>query len=420
MAILKYEADHAFLKQNFRYWHVKPLLNQAADLIELCKDDLKEFNALDYSSTQFNLEIKALQNDINLEKERLELHERDLINSQEKQKFYTESESYFQTALNEGLKLYNYEANEGQGLAGWTKAGQNKGEILVQSVQRILEKTLNEKQIAWASSDKNHFQKNLLFRENLLKIKLELSTNKNALDFEFRKNLIFKRIQRNYVDAMNRVTVAKEGLKIIYNYEEIGPEFTNNIDENISEVSIWVSNTIEWLVAYSQLDQSFTRVVSLMSLLSETEKRMLLNTTDECTLNIKIPEIFFEGHDNIRLKGLSASLINDALNIPWSIEIGVPEKGIFIRDAQRYPVDQKQLPFCLLGRVENRKTFRNIEVCGLISLLNASPIGQLESEGARINEGGWTVKIIKPALSNESFQGIKDIIIELNLTGKPL
>jgi hypothetical protein len=51
--------------------------------------------------------------------------------------------------------------------------------------------------------------------------------------------------------------------------------------------------------------------------------------------------------------------------------------------------------------------------------MNASPIGQLVEEGAKVAETVWSLNIALPVGSSESFKHLEDIILELNLVGLP-
>ena len=77
-------------------------------------------------------------------------------------------------------------------------------------------------------------------------------------------------------------------------------------------------------------------------------------------------------------------------------------------------MDQSGRASCLLGRVENRRSVHPVELCGVNSLVDASPIG-------RSTQGGlWSLEIVKPVgATSESFSHIEDVVLEINAVGSP-
>jgi hypothetical protein len=405
------------LKEKFRYWHTEALLNQAADLADKCIEELKEYRTLDYTRAQFANDLDAQKSYLELEKNRKDVFERDLISATERKNFYDRSNDEFARIPFEANKLYSYSDREGQGKAGWTRAGQNAGEVNVNVESRKTEKIMNDNDVAWATEDKAYNEAKFKIKADTLQHLIDLSGKGMPLDLATKRDLVFKRLERNYIDAVDRVFVARIGLRALFGYAPNGPDLgaSLSIDEQITNLTIWIRDGIEWLVAYSQLDQSFTRVISFQSLVSASVMSGLHNASEEFSVKIRLPESMFTAHDNVRLKGVSASIIGKAGVVPWALDLRLPTAAYFQRAGARIPIDQSMLPHCLIGRVENRESFRPIEVCGMISLNNASPLGRAPGD-----DGSWTLMISRPPGTHERFDKIDDILLELNLVGQPI
>jgi hypothetical protein len=90
----------------------------------------------------------------------------------------------------------------------------------------------------------------------------------------------------------------------------------------------------------------------------------------------------------------------------------LPDEAVFENSGQSVEVDQSGRASCLLGRVESHRSARPPELCGVNSLLDASPIG-------RSNQGGvWSLEIVKPTgASSESFSHLEDVVLEVSAAG---
>lgn len=416
MHILSYNPSVRNLKSRFRFWHVESLLNQAADLTDRCLIELKEYNELRYSLTQLNIELFSIEQGLQFDNARLDINERDFIIATIKKELYDQTQSEIANVVGVSQTLSNRAPNSNLEVE---KAAVNLAQSKLVQIQREFDTTLNNKQLEYAESDKIYNNNLQGLKQQIYNIKKQESLNNGSLDFKSQLDIIFERMQKSLEFARDRVEVAFLGLKCIYGYElELPTIYKNNNDKTIHELSKWIRDSIEFLVSYQQLDQSFTRMISLFSLMTKKQKSDLKQSTQYFQFYVRVPNYLFEGHDNVRLRGIGGCLHGKVGIIPWSIEVEVPEKAIYRRSGKYFLINQKELPVCLLGRIENRNSLRNIELCGAISLMNASPFAQLESDGAMGTEGLWMFTLKKPENTNESFGEIEDIIIELSLIGK--
>ena len=111
---------------------------------------------------------------------------------------------------------------------------------------------------------------------------------------------------------------------------------------------------------------------------------------------------------------LDCYLLGEAGKVPWSITLQLPEQALYERSGQSVPVNQFGRPVCLLGRVENRRSLRSLEICASNSWIDASPIGRGTSAGL------WSLEVFKPVgATSESFGHLEDVVLELSVVGVP-
>ena len=414
--IMDYQPDRAALKTKFRPWHVEALLNQAADLMDKCLGELREYAALNYAWNQFSIDLMTLRKELDLDIAHKEDYKRDKITVDAKQKFFTDSQSSFDAAKAEAAQLHSYKSNEGQGNAGWTRAAQNYREKLVEDFSRNMEKTLADLHVAWFNSDVGYNESRLEIREGAVKEKEDRSVSGQPLALNWQSELVWIRLKRDYEDALNRACIAEEGLERFYGHKpdvSVLPGSEQPMEAAISHLEIWIRKSIEWLVAYQQREQAFTRVVSIRSLLTKETWNSLKEAKDHFETSLTIPAALFSNHDNTRLRGIGASFIGDVGDVPWSLIVRVPKEAIYQRNGQSINVIQGDLPSCFLGRVENRKAVRLLEISGVVSLMNASPIGRLGPLGS------WSLEMFRPSGTAEEFSEIEDVLLEISVVGQP-
>lgn len=271
--------------------------------------------------------------------------------------------------------------------------------------ERNFENSTLDPQLTFAKQDAERNIKSLASRKEIL-IKKREAVEK--FSFKAQIDEIEKRLKRDFEDAFNRLFQAHEGLKLIYGFDVNLPNKTSN---PISDFSLWNRQAIEFLVAYQQLDQAFTRAISVRTLLSKDDWNALETKPVQFSLNSKL----FIHHENVRFRGIGASIIGKAGLIPWSIKISLPKKAIYIRGGIPVHVDQNEFSSCLIGVVENRNSVRPMEYCGAVSLMNLSPIGDEEFNG----KGLWEIILEKPEKFSEMFLDIDDIILEINVVAQP-
>jgi hypothetical protein len=416
VALLSYRPEEDELVARFRYWHVESLLNQAAELVDRCLGEMREFKSLDFAWHQLRLDYEEERKSLELATAQASVFERELAAAKSRRNYFNGTDP----ALVEIEKLASAQYKHLETSIGYSaefiRSAQNIHEQSIERASQATDREVNDKRIAWGEQDVEFNKARLKAEGELLDKREHLLGPGQPLDLGGQANLVLRRLTRDYEDALNRACVAEEGLNTIY-----APGFPERpipadklpLDETVEHVAAWVRNAIEWIVAYQQLDQSFTRVVSLRAAVGEPQWTKVGAEDERVTLSVRLSDELFGAHDNVRLRAIGASLVGDVGVVPWTCVVSAPAEAAYLRAGVRFPVGQTDIPSCLLGRVENRDSRRPVEMCGAISLMNASPLGQATSGGA------WTVDIIRPAGTRESFQKLEDVLLEISVVGRP-
>ena len=378
--IVAYRPDREMLVANFRHWHVEAHLDQASTLIDRCREDYKEYCSLQYAWHEFT----------------------HLLETQVRQLEFDKSESAglpeTETAeVPEPLSLSEESQESLEGAAGTLPESEEQVVPTVREVPRQ--------------------RTRLDLQAEAVRRKKELSAPGGPFALDERRDLALKRLCRDYEEAVNRACVAEAGLKVFYDHAEPSsplPPEDEALGVSISNLTNWIRNAGEWLVRYRQMEEAFTRVISLRSLLTRNAWVQVKQSRDSYSSKLQIPINLFRDYDNCRLRGVGAAIIGDAGKVPWSMTLQLPEQALYHRSGQSVNVNQFGRPPCLLGRVENRRSIHPIEICGATSWMNASPIG-------RPTPGGlWSLDIFKPVGANsESFGHVEDVVLEIYVVGTP-
>jgi len=391
--IVIYRPDPDMLAARFRTWHVEALLDQAAALIDRCLADFREFCSLDYAWHQFEAELETREKQLDLDRQcDAECSfDRESLTAPQAQSYRQRQEASAQPAAELSA------APEETGQAGTEAAAGKEPEP--------------------AQPSASFARRSLELRAEALRRTKDLSAPGRPLALMERRDLALTRLCRDYEEAVNRALVAEEGLKNFYGRVELAsplPSVAQTLAESITTVAVWIRDAGEWLAAYQEQEQEFTRVVSVRALLNRSAWVQLKQARDSFSMKLQVPAELFRGYDNCRLRGVGASLIGEAGKVPWSMTLRLPDEALYERSGQSVEADQGARTCCLLGRVENRRSARPMEIGGAGTLVNASPIG-------RSTQGGmWLMELFRPlGATSESFGHVEDVVLELAAVGTP-
>jgi len=379
--VITYRPDRVMLATNFRHWLVEELLQEATVLIDRCRNDFDEYCSLHYEWNRFRseLETQELQLDFakgNQEESAIEPAQADAAPEAEA----TDEPNL--VSLEEEQEAVPAE-EERPAIAEGPPVKRTDLDVLAETVQR----------------------------------KKELAMPGGPFALDERRDLALKRLCRDYEEAVNRACVAEEGLNVFYDYMTPSsplPGEAEALGTSITNLTNWLRDALEWLTEYRQMEERFTRSVSLRSLVTRNLWVQVKQARESFALKLQLPEELFKDHHNCRLMGVAGSLLGEAGKVPWAMTLRLPSQALYHRWGQTAEVDQSKRPSCLLGRLENRRVARPPEIGGTTSWLNASPIG------VRNQDGLWSLEIFKPAgAHSESFAHLEDMVLELLVAGIP-
>jgi hypothetical protein len=367
------------LATNFRYWQIEGLLHQAEALITRCLRDFRIYCSLDSQWHQFEADLEAQEIKLGL----------------------------FNQPVTRDIFDREVAAPQSEYISPDVAAEPQEESEIVTLVEAIEAK----------SEEAPAVKTSLELRTEALQRKRELAAPGRPFALDEQRDLALKRLCRDYEEAVNRACVAEEGLKKLYDQTGVSsplPSEAETLGTSITNLAIWIRNASEWLAEYHQMEQPFTRAVSVRSLLNRNSWALLKHSRDNYSLKLQVPADLFRGHYNCHLRGIAAALVGEAGTVPWSIILRLPDEALYERAGQSMEVDQSNRATCLLGRVESRRSHRSPEVCGATTLLNASPVG-------RSTPGGmWSLDIIKPVgATSESFHHLEDVVLEIYAVGIP-
>jgi hypothetical protein len=402
----------------FRYWHVEPLLNQTADLLDRCTKDTAEYNALRAQWETLLLQTTKAKRDQEIVQDRVQagwLDQNSIALRNEGESLYANSKTLDQSrGIIEDLRI------NPQGIPGIASIELQLGDNSLAASPTHFGKLTNEAKIAWEEKEKAFRGREIESDQLDLAARLAAMADKaGALNFSDQADRVGDRIARDLEDAIDRLTVASDGLSKLYGYAVKPPALR---DYPLDEAIRWTRDAIKWLVAFGQLDQSFTRVFSIKTLVGErlwTSSKKDAIASGKLALAFRIPRGPFDQHTFVRLRGLSAVAVGPApTSGPWLAEVAMPQKAVSAQNSQGEVsdnvLDQTTLPSCHLGRVGTYEISRQPEMGGMIALMNASPIGV---DGP---PGQCALNLRPPFENKDDFSRLNDLHVELSVVGRPL
>lgn len=387
--VVAYRPDPEMLAAHFEPRQVEALLEQAELLLERCLADFREYSALDRAWRELSHDLEILEQELDLDRRRAEREEPEVELSEPAQR---------------------EPAAAGQPPAEGREAEKGEGREPEQPAAEAQEAP----SAAPAEPESPAITSMIELRAESIRRRRELTAPGAALALNEQRDLVLRRLCRDYEQALNRVAVAEEGLRSFFGHDVPSPlsSWSETLGVSITSCAAWVRDALEWLGLYRQKEQAFTRAFSVRALMNRNAWGQLRHARDSFSVRLQIPAELFQGFDNCRFRGVSASLIGEAGAVPWSALIKLPEGAYYLRSGERVEVDQTSLSRILLGRVENRRSVRRSEFCGMTTHLNASPLGK----GG--NDGLWSLELFKPVGAvTEQFAQVDDLVVEVKVSG---
>ncbi len=461
--------DHAFpfesepLDDNFRYYHVEPLLDQAADLLDRGLRERAEY--ADMAVKRFNLGIE-MEEYLRLD----EVHQREIehgfytlpykesypswqaeLVSQHGSKqaadnlstlledSYSEKRLDLMKAAQTTLQVLAATATYSGQIVGAETSPLGRKETITQQIAEwadLLHKQIlhNEKfmlelqrlslvtsseaatqkasaagvRAKWALDDVNFRRDRTQIARDSLDCRMRAATEPGgALNFSERMAPLKKRFGQDFRYALARLSSVEKGMKLVYGYEASLPQSLPPMSGSyFDECLIWVRDAINWLVRFSRMDQNYMTSISLRQ---QLKPDVWANGLKAGTWPVEILDGLFPDQQYVRLRGVGASVVlqhsekEESSNL-WMLTLRVPQKSKYRHSNNReVEVDQSNVPPCRLGRVATRVGTREPDITGASALHNVSPLGV------------WTVSIGRTSTTGMQREELNDIIIDLHL-----
>ncbi|MBJ6801317.1 hypothetical protein [Geomonas propionica] len=383
--VVAYRPDPEMLAARFEPRQVEVLLEQAEGLLARAVAEFREYAALDRAWQELSHDLEILEQELKLDRQRVEGEEPPAAEEPVPEPAAAEEQAPGEEPQQEA---------EGEVPAEAAPEAESAGEAVAEEEPVVITSMLE-------------------LRGESIRRRKELVAAGGPLALDEQRDLVLRRLCRDYEEGLNRVAVAEEGLRRIFGYEVASPlsAWSETLGASLASNIIWTRNALEWLALYLQGEQAFTRAFSVRALMNRNAWGQLRHARDSFSVRLQVPAELFQGFENCRFRGVSASLLGEAGGIPWSAVVRLPEAAHYLRSGQRVEVDQRELAPILLGRVENRRSVRRSEFCGMATHLNASPVGRA------VNEGQWYVELLRPVGAvSEQFAQVDDLVIEVKVS----
>lgn len=397
----RYKPDPDATKLTFRFWHVEPLVNQAIVIAERMLSDKRDLQALLARTAMLSLDGFNINADDEREKSRkangfydakpnalgvLEALADDALGAQ--QKWYDQAGGHLYEA-----QTYTYQVTQQSYKLDLAVAGPEA------NVQKAEGQSRMDKKVAFD----------------------DLTKPQGPLDFPSQTALIKKRITQDYEDALDRATIAADGIRWLFgNFQSDGdcPDLEKcvaykdgqDIDQ-IDGLALWLRKVARTLNVITQREQVYSKLLSLKTLLGPRWGGFASDLQDHgaATDKFVIAREQFLPHAFGRFRGLTAFSLGSSgvyeltYRLPTSALISMP-------DGSTGQVDQSAAPTSFLGRIRPIDSALAPQMSGTNSLMNLSPFG---AEGAEQN---WQFTV-KRAAGEKAL--LDDLLLELSLAALP-
>jgi hypothetical protein len=412
-------------KANFRPWHVEPLLDQAADLLDRGIRDRATYDDLRARFADLVLRVTQFERIDVIHTEEVTNHslEQDYNMSMAQQRSYDALRNGYDQANAYIQHLFPNFNGQGPVITG-----EFTSQELVNTGQKDSATALRD-----AAADQAWFEnKNIGFKNRRDTVARDMNAlldslmTKSGLAYNYveQSDHLRTRFTRDFRDAYVRMLVARDGLNTIYGVDIPGfPEITpaTPADAPIFDSAVtWVRDAIRYLVGFGQLDQSYVLTVSVRKVMQEASWNAAIAAAGAAApiqFTFLFDEATFSANQrHVRLRGVGACVLSTATG-PWKLTIKPPDDSFFHylrRDRAGNltgTVNQRDVPPVRLGRVLPRLPQRDPDVSGAVSLRNVSPLSATTGSPGTL----WSVTIDRKSAAGDDASAIDDIQLDLQL-----
>lgn len=284
-----------------------------------------------------------------------------------------------------------------QNVFGWLENGQvaaqnshngiSTASFISERFRTFLEKrTRDEMQPAQAvrttlaMEDAKRFASTAAYLGAVADIKASALSPGGPLDVQGRVDALATQIQIDFDDVYARLVSVNQGIEEYFGY--IGQKLPDKSGE-LEPLILWTRRVVSWMVAFAHTDQAAIISLQLSGLVPKTWKADLktLNEGEQASFEFAWDGSDLDDFGLVRLTGVSITLegaedvLAEAIFLPPALARAQDLDGKW-RDVIRQPMDP-----CRIGRIESRLISRTPELCGTVSLRNASPISAKKGQG---------------------------------------
>jgi hypothetical protein len=444
---------------SFRYWHVEPLLEQAADLLDRAVRDraewddkairsfalaleLSEFRQLDkvhedeIKSGFYTLPYKQSQADLAAEgaikagHSNTSAYLKGLLDQ-----YYSWQETSRQNGLAQlsawlsGQATYSEDIHGGALQYTWAddngRTTQDKPKFLqdcamgqadhalgvdrsnfqahYQTEQGMVHASDSRQQgiaakVARDKADVEFRRRRTEIARSLADLKLKAATDPNGvLNYPTKMLAIRERFERDVQDAADRLCAAQRGMKLLYGYEPELPTLPDSA--SFDEILLWTRNAISWINAFSQLEQNYVLSFSLRDFIP---KSVWEHGAKQGKWDFALKPELFASQSHVRLRGVSACVeACGPHHVPYHLVLEAPIASSCRHISGAWvELDQSDVPPCRIGRAFRRSHMQEPDVVGISSLHNISPIGT------------WKMSFVELGSKKRKLQ---DVVVDLHL-----
>ena len=406
------DIEHASQAQ-FCEWQFERLLNGAADLLDRALEQRSVLTALLASDMRLRQELQLSRLQVNQDVARTKLDG----DPNAVPVAYTDIPAQRMAAMSAIVPqvLQDFINQEAQirFLADTSdlvrKANANADFHALQAMKnQFVASTTNHKREVDAETEDNdrHREVVKLARQHL-EVRENAASGGGVLDLRHEAKIVARGLLRDYREAMIRLAAAQSGMSSILG---LGSKFRTDkslrVIDAIPAASELVRNLIHWHSVATQYDQGFTLVIELRDYCTDAQWDDFIDGKE---LAFTIDSRYFAEWWLPRLRGVAATYSGNATRA-LRLVVSVPKLA---NRSDLKVINQSRIPSCVLGRVDNANSFREVEVNGGVTLMNVCPI----------QAAGHAWKVITqqfgPMISNTGAR-VEGIRLELTCVGIPV
>lgn len=236
-------------------------------------------------------------------------------------------------------------------------------------------------------------------------IKVKAATEQGgALNYGRRMPILKRRFMEDFQDAYARLRAIQFGMHELFGLPQDLPTDVRD-HEFFDDCMLWCRARIQWVIQFAREERSSVVPVSVRDLAGETAWMSCLEGDGACEFDLPIS--YFSDMHYVRIRGLSASVIQEEAEPMWQMVAFPPHEGL-IRNAEGTAtiLRQKDSKGINLGRVDSKGLPRAPDVAGLTSLHNLSPICA--------NDTKWRIEIGR-SVPNVDRKTLHDVILHIHI-----